>query len=60
MKCWACGGEVIWGGDHDDESDEGSHLIVSNLTCMDCDAFYLMYHGQREDADDRQDQTNDS
>jgi len=34
---------VIWGGDHDTEDME-DYFIVSNLTCMDCDMFYLMYH----------------
>jgi len=34
---------VIWGGDHDCEDDE-DYFIVSNLHCMDCGIFYLMYH----------------
>lgn len=53
MNCWHCGGEVIWGGDHDDETDEGTHLIVSNLSCMDCNAFYLMYWGERDEEVDQ-------
>ena len=43
LKCFACGGDVIWGGDHDTEDDE-DYFIVSNLHCKDCDMFYLMYH----------------
>ena len=43
LKCFGCGGQVIWGGDHDTE-DMDDYFIVSNLTCMDCDMFYLMYH----------------
>ncbi len=43
LKCFGCGGQVIWGGDHDTEGMD-DYFIVSNLTCMDCDMFYLMYH----------------
>ena len=43
LKCFACGGDVIWGGDHDTEGME-DYFIVSNLHCKDCDVFYLMYH----------------
>ena len=42
MKCWHCGAELIWGGDHDEETDEGSELIVTNLSCHNCDAFVLV------------------
>jgi len=43
IKCFGCGGDVIWGGDHDVEDDE-EYFIVSNLHCKDCGIFYLMYH----------------
>jgi hypothetical protein len=36
MKCWHCGTELIWGGDHDvDEEDYRGDLflIVTNLSC---------------------------
>lgn len=38
--CNFCGGEMIWGGDHDAE-DLGYDRagIVSNLTCSNCGAF---------------------
>jgi DNA-directed RNA polymerase subunit RPC12/RpoP len=42
-KCFGCGTELIWGGDHDVEDDE-EYYIVSNLSCPECRAFYLMYH----------------
>lgn len=48
LKCFACGGSVIWGGDHDVEDSE-DYFIVSNLTCQDCGMFYLMYHPTPED-----------
>ena len=43
QNCFACGGKLIWGGDHDIEDDE-DYFIVSNLSCPECKAFYLMYH----------------
>ena len=43
IKCFGCGGDVIWGGDHDVEDDE-EYFIVSNLHCTECGIFYLMYH----------------
>lgn len=51
MKCFACGGDVIWGGDHDEEDDDGTMRIVTNLHCPDCEAFYLMYWGEYKEAD---------
>ena len=42
-KCFSCGWNLIWGGDHDVEDDE-DYYIVSNLSCPECKAFYLMYH----------------
>lgn len=47
--CWYCETELIWGGDHDCEPED-DHLIVSNLTCPNCNAFYLFYWG--EDAEE--------
>lgn len=43
MNCWHCRHELIWGGDHDHEDDEGKQYIESNLSCPNCDAFYLAY-----------------
>ncbi len=44
MKCWHCGSDVIWGGDHtyEDYGIEGEG-IVSNLSCSNCKADYLIY-----------------
>jgi len=44
MNCWACGGELIWGGDHDD--DDEIYLIITNLSCPNCDAVVIVYHGK--------------
>ena len=51
MKCYCCGAELIWGGDHDDEDDEGRELIVTNLSCSECDAFVLIYWNIQEATD---------
>lgn len=45
MNCWHCRAELIWNGDHDEEADDGSELIVTNLSCNKCDAFVLVYKG---------------
>ena len=42
-KCWACGHQLIWGGDHDYEDADDREYIQSNLSCPNCDAFYLYY-----------------
>ena len=42
-ECWACGADLIWGGDHDEEDADGVEYIASNLSCSKCDAFYLVY-----------------
>ena len=52
MKCYNCGTELIWGGDHDCEEHE-DHAIVTNLSCPECDAFHLVYWGHKgEDKED--------
>tara|TARA_R110002051_G_scaffold99005_2_gene169368 strand:- start:1607 stop:1765 length:159 start_codon:yes stop_codon:yes gene_type:complete len=42
MNCWHCKAELIWGGDHDvDDSEE--FVMETNLTCPECNTFYLVY-----------------
>ncbi len=48
MKCYNCGTELIWGGDHDCEEDE-DHSIVTNLSCPNCNAFTIVYWGEKEE-----------
>jgi hypothetical protein len=43
MNCWHCDAELIWGGDHDYEEEDGREGIVSNLSCPECEAFVLVY-----------------
>jgi hypothetical protein len=48
-KCWHCeDGILIWGGDHDAEHEE--HLIVTNLSCSECGAYYEIWWGKANDA----------
>ena len=42
MDCWHCGGELVWGGDHDLDDDE-DHSTVTNLTCYQCSSLVLVY-----------------
>ena len=53
MKCFACDGQVIHGGDHsfEDHGMEGDG-IVSNLHCVDCGRFFLMYSPEDDDEQD--------
>ena len=51
--CFVCGGELIWGGDHDLEEDEthfDGHKIITNLSCSNnnCNAYVEYYHGGRQ------------
>ena len=48
MKCWVCGTELTWGGDHDLEDDE-EHTIVTNLSCPQCEAYVEVYHGKTKE-----------
>ena len=50
MNCWACGEELIWGGDNDDESE--IYLIETNLSCSNCEAVVIVYHGKGENYED--------
>ena len=51
MKCYNCGTELIWGGDHDCE-DEEEHAIVTNLSCPECGAFHLVYWGHKGEEEE--------
>ena len=43
MKCWHCGEELIWGGDHDID-DNKDYCIVSNLSCPKCHSLVEVYY----------------
>jgi hypothetical protein len=45
-RCWYCqDGILIWGADHDAEDEE--HLIVTNLSCSSCNAYYEVSWGEK-------------
>ena len=48
-KCYYCGGDLIWGGDDDEDFSlyDKEFELVTNLTCSECDAFVL-YHKPKE------------
>jgi len=49
MKCWSCRNiDLIWGGDHDAETDEGEEFIITNLHCPECQAEVFVHHGSRD------------
>ncbi len=52
MNCWHCQTELIWGGDHDCEDDE-EFIMVTNLSCPECDSVVYVYlpDGGLSDAD---------
>ena len=43
MKCWHCGAELIWGGDHDCEDDD-HYDMVTNLSCSNCETYVEVWH----------------
>ena len=46
-RCWHCeDGILIWGADHDADNDE--HLIVTNLSCNQCGAYYEIWWGKAD------------
>ena len=48
MKCYVCSSDLIWGGDLDVEDMDGNELIETNLTCSECEAVVIIYHGKKE------------
>ena len=43
MNCWHCNTELIWGGDHDISEENEEYLIVSNLSCPNCNCIVDVY-----------------
>ena len=48
FDCLRCGTKVIWGGDHEVE-DCDDYSMVSNLSCPECQMFYLAYTPEDND-----------
>ena len=61
MKCWHCGNDLIWGGDHDID-DDGDDFplrgegIVTNLSCSNdgCNTHVEVYHYYNLDEDEEE------
>ena len=57
MNCWHCGTELIWGGDHDLEENDGKNMgigaydMVTNLSCPNCSAFVEVYRANLDHPD---------
>lgn len=51
MNCYACKAELIWGCDYDTEEDD-DHLIMTCLSCSECNAEVVVYWGEKEESDD--------
>jgi len=43
MNCWHCNHKLIWGGDHDIEEENEEFLIVTNLSCPECNSYVEVY-----------------
>ena len=46
MKCWHCNTDLIWGGDHDVETEEGEFSVfymVTNFSCPTCRSYVEVY-----------------
>lgn len=43
MNCWHCNTQLIWGGDHDIREEDEEYLIVTNLSCPNCDSVVDVY-----------------
>ena len=39
FTCPICEEPMIWGGDHDAETDEGQIVIISNHSCPKCGSY---------------------
>ena len=47
--CWWCGGQLIWGGDHDLSEEDDYFDMSSNLTCTQCQAHVIYYRPKDEE-----------
>ena len=48
--CWHCTTDLIWGGDHDCEEDDGKvYFMVTNLRCPKCRSMVLVYRPTKEE-----------
>lgn len=50
INCPKCLTEMIWGGDHDVEDDDGNENISSNLSCHKCETIVIVYWGNEDES----------
>ena len=45
MRCYweNCGAVLTWGGDHDVTDENTEYSMETNLTCPECETFYLVF-----------------
>ena len=51
-KCFTCQTSLIWQNDYDTEDvgqEDSEYLIVSMYQCPECEAWYEVYHGEKEE-----------
>ena len=49
MNCWCCDTPLIWGGDHDvDTEDDNEHAIETNLSCPGCGELVFVFWGGKD------------
>jgi hypothetical protein len=47
-KCWQCEtGKLIWVAD-DECGVEDEHLVMTTMSCSDCNTLYVVYWGERK------------
>ena len=57
MNCWHCKTELIWGADHDIDSEDDNYFynnysMVTNLSCPKCNSIVDVYYPREEMKDD--------
>ena len=43
MNCWHCNTELIWGSDHDISHEDDTYIMVTNLSCPECESIVDVY-----------------
>ena len=51
MDCWHCGTQLIWGGDYDIEDENDEYMIVTNLSCPNCNSYIEVYYPKEKDKE---------
>jgi hypothetical protein len=44
MKCYVCGGDMKYLGDHELDEPDVPFELFSNFLCSDCGAWQLVFH----------------